>query len=80
MDATTAKNSFVGVNVFYESLSFIESSESPQMGIVSLLASIGGNLGLFLGVSLFSLAEIVEVIIEIFYILKNDVKEFKTNK
>jgi hypothetical protein len=38
--------------------------------LVSLLASIGGNLGLFLGMSVFSLAEIVEVIIEIVFVLK----------
>ena len=40
------------------------------MNFVSLLANIGGNLGLFLGVSVFSLCEIVEIFIEIFFIKK----------
>ena len=40
------------------------------MNIVSLLASIGGNLSLFLGVSVFSLCEIIEVLIEIYFIVK----------
>jgi len=33
-----------------------------------MLASIGGNLGLFLGVSVFSLCEIVEVALEIYFV------------
>jgi hypothetical protein len=67
-DSFTAKNSFVKVNVFYDSLSYKKTWESPKMDIVSLLASIGGNLGLFLGISFFSLCELIEVIIEIYYI------------
>ena len=47
----------------------------PLFDIVSLLGSIGGNLSLFLGVSVFSLCEIVEVIIEILII---EVKTVKT--
>ena len=70
IDKTTAKDSFVLVKVFYDSLSLTLTTEAPQMDIVSLFASIGGNLGLFLGVSLFSLWEIIEVAIEIYYNLK----------
>ena len=36
------------------------------MDFVSLLASIGGNLSLFLGVSFFSLFEVVDVLVEMF--------------
>jgi len=70
IDAATARESIVQVNIFYQSLSYSESTESPQINIVSLLGSMGGNLGLFLGVSVFSLGEIVEVFIEIYYILR----------
>ena len=55
-------------NIFYNSLSYDLSIESPQMDWVSLLASIGGNLSLFLGVSVFSLCELIEVGIEIYFI------------
>jgi hypothetical protein len=65
IDKATAKYSFVLVKVFYDSLSFTLTTETPQMDIVSLFASIGGNLGLFLGVSVFSLCEIFEVILQI---------------
>ena len=63
-----ARQSFIAVSVYYDSLSFTVSSESPKMDWVGLLASIGGNLGLFLGVSVFSLCEIVECLIEIYFI------------
>jgi len=38
------------------------------MTIMSILAEIGGNLGLFLGVSLFSICELIEVLMEIWYL------------
>jgi len=66
INAINAAKSIVKVNIFYESMSYELSTESPKMDIVSMLASIGGNLGLFLGVSVFSLCEIVEVALEIF--------------
>ena len=78
IDGTTAKESFVNVNIFYERLSYIESTESPQMDFISLLGSMGGNLSLLLGVSVFCLCEFVEVAIEIFFIL-NTLKRIKPN-
>ena len=71
IDAEVARESIVSVIVFYESLSYTLTTEIPQVDIVSLLGSIGGNLSLFLGVSFFSLCEIFEVAIEMFYALKN---------
>ena len=70
LDSTQVAKSFASVKIFYESLSYTLTNESKKMDWVSLLGSIGGNLGLFLGVSLFSLWEIVEVLLEIFYHLK----------
>ena len=70
IDSINARESFVSVKVLYESLSNTLTSESIQMDRISLFGSIGGNLGLFLGVSLFSLWEIIEVFIEIYYNLK----------
>jgi hypothetical protein len=45
------------------------------MGVVSLLASIGGNLSLFLGVSVFSLSELVEFFIEVYFMKKMKVEK-----
>ena len=68
INSETVSKSIVSLNIFYESLSYTLSTESPQMDSISLLANIGGHLGLFLGVSVFSLCEIVEVAMEIILI------------
>ena len=68
LDLEMARKSFVGLNIFYKSLSYEISTESPQTDLIWLLASIGGYLGLFLGVSVFSLFEPFVVLIEIFFI------------
>ena len=65
INVDTVSQSIVAVNVFYDSLSYEYSTESPQMSVFNLLANIGGNLGLFLGVSLFSMCELFELLVRI---------------
>ena len=65
IDAESVRESSVAVNVFYDSLSYTFSTESAKCDVVSLLASIGGSLGLFMGVSVLSLVEILQLLIEI---------------
>jgi hypothetical protein len=67
----TVQKSVVRVFVYYDSLSYTLSDESPQIDLVSLIANIGGNLGLFLGVSLFSVWEIVITLWEIYFYKKH---------
>ena len=55
------KKTTLKVNVFYESLVYTHVFETPALTISSLIAFLGGNLGLFLGVSLLSLIEAIEV-------------------
>ncbi len=62
------RKSFVSLNIFYNSLTYEISTESPQTDFIWLFASIGGYSGLFLGVSVFSLFEPFIVLIEIFFI------------
>jgi hypothetical protein len=75
LDLTQVEKSFLSVSIYYESLSYTLTTESPQMDLVALLSSIGGNLGLFLEMSLFSLCELIEVVIELIFTLK-----IKSNK
>ena len=70
LDPQQASDSVVQIYVFYESLSYTMSSETPQINWYTLISNIGGTLGLFMGVSLFSLCEIVECCIEIYFIKK----------
>ena len=73
-DKNVILKSIVKLNIFYNTLSYTISTESPQMDIFSLIANIGGNLGLFMGVCLFSLAEIVVTFIELI-LLKYSLKK-----
>jgi hypothetical protein len=68
INARVSRESVVQVYVFYDTLSYGVSTESPKMDLFTLISNIGGTLGLFLGVSLFSLCEIVECLIEIYFI------------
>lgn len=66
-----AKESVARLIIYYDTLSYTVSEEKPIWSLVSLIASIGGNLGLFLSVSLFSLCEIVTAFIESIFLFKN---------
>ena len=68
LNEKTARESVIKVNLYYDSLSYELSTESPKMTLADLLASIGGNLGLFMGMSLMSFSEILEVLLEIIII------------
>ena len=67
IDLDIVKKSYVYLNIFYKELSYEISSESPQYNWVSLFANISSYLGFFFGVSLFSLFEIIQVLIEIVF-------------
>jgi len=62
------KSSILKVNINYESLSYNYIKENAVMSVVDLLAYIGGQMGLFLGISFLSFVEIVEIFIELIYI------------
>jgi hypothetical protein len=71
-DLEAVRKSFLSLNIFYNALSYEISTESPQTDFIWLFASIGGYLGLFLGMSVFSFFEPFVVLIEIAFIrLKN---------
>jgi hypothetical protein len=65
-----ARESFVRLNIYYESLSYTHLSESPKIDFFSLIGFVGGILGLFLGVNVISICELLEVLMEI-YLYKN---------
>ena len=67
---SVALKNFVELQISYDSLSYEIAKETPKMNAVDLVASIGGNLSLFLGVSIFSVFEILEILIEVHFIKK----------
>ena len=66
IDAEAARQSLVRVYIFYDPLAYTQITEHPNMSRVTLLANIGGNLSLFLGISALSLFECVEVVLELY--------------
>ena len=69
----------VKLNVYYESLTYTLSEESVSMNLVGLFASIGGFMGMFLGMSLMTLVELLEIIIKYFYFILFSKKTFLIN-
>jgi hypothetical protein len=56
-------------NIFYETLSYTIITESSAINLFSLVSNLGGTIGLFLGMSLLSFIEILELILRIVTIL-----------
>ena len=65
-------NVTVKVNIFYETLSYLEITESEAMTVIDLVSSIGGIMGLFLGVSFMSFMEFFEMLFRIGLVLLRD--------
>lgn len=57
------------LNFYYNDLKQIEITESPNLTWDVLISGIGGTLGLFLGVSVLSIFEFVEIFLQTLYIL-----------
>jgi hypothetical protein len=61
----TLKNSAVCVDIYFNSLHYTAIMDSPSMSSLDLVCNFGGLLGLFLGMSLLSVVEYVEIVIHI---------------
>jgi hypothetical protein len=69
-------SSLAFVNIYYNHLGYTEIIEKPSYTTLSLISNVGGTLGLFMGLSLLSLFEFVEIfIILIENSLKNNNRE-----
>ena len=55
--------------VYYEDTTYSSISEIPKMELVDLVSSMGGLLGLFLGISFLSFGELIEMFLEVIFIL-----------
>ena len=51
----------ISASVFYESLSYSMAEERPAIVMTELIGSVGGHLHIFLGMSLLSFVEIIEL-------------------
>jgi hypothetical protein len=68
------KNNIITFSIYYDTFSYSITTETPSLDVIGLLAFIGGTLGLFLGVSILTMVELIEIFIS--YVIEI----FKTNK
>jgi len=59
-------DSFFQVNIFFETLMVETISETPEYTFLTFLSSVGGDLSLYLGITILSFMEIVEFIMRLF--------------
>lgn len=64
-----ARTSLVSLSIYYDDIRYTSITESPSITFVDLIASIGGTLGLFIGISLLSFVEVIELLLEIVLII-----------
>ncbi|CAF1062449.1 unnamed protein product [Brachionus calyciflorus] len=75
------RNNAASVYIFYDRLGYELILELEKVGIVDLISNIGGILGLFIGISILSFAELIEIFIEILFVLfENHKKKTKVEK
>jgi len=60
---------FVSLNIYFANLKYTQIEQTPKTSVIELISNLGGALGIFLGFSVFSLIEIVEVIAQVIIVL-----------
>lgn len=69
------RNNFVRLIIYFEDLNYQKITEEPFYSTVRFICDIGGAMGLFIGVSLLSLFEVLQLILEIVLYLVQRKKE-----
>ena len=62
-------DSILSVNIYYDSPIYQRITETAETSSLTLISNIGGNLGLFIGISLLSFVEIIEIGLEVVFMI-----------
>lgn len=60
------RRNLLSFTIFYNHLIYTRYSELEKLNIIDLISSIGGTLGLFLGMSFLSFVEIIDLFLQLF--------------
>lgn len=60
-----ARASLVKVFIYFKNIKYTKISEAPLTSFLGLIANIGGTLGLFIGISLLSFVELIELSLDV---------------
>ncbi|CAL1527011.1 unnamed protein product [Lymnaea stagnalis] len=69
------RQNLLRLNIYLEDLSVVEYRQLPAYGLADLFADIGGTLGLWMGISVLTIMELVELIIRLIGLMFNVEKE-----
>jgi hypothetical protein len=69
LDSSTLAENMVWLNVFYEETSYTLIMESAKTTAIGLLNNMGGILRLFIGISVLSFLEMIEIIFQLIFLL-----------
>ena len=79
IDYNVLKRSISSISIFYEDLRYTKISQIPKMSFEDLLSNVGGTLGLFIGISFLSFVEILDALIQMFFILLEKKSKIQTS-
>lgn len=68
------RKSFTSIDVYFQDLTVMDLSESIKVDTVALVSNLGGSIGIFLGVSLLTAVECVELILVLGFIVLKYIK------
>ncbi|XP_069131731.1 acid-sensing ion channel 3-like [Argopecten irradians] len=60
---TNLRTDYLEVRFFFDTLSFLNVEYLPEYSIETIIATLGGQMGIFLGASLLTLSELVEFVL-----------------
>lgn len=66
--STSLGANLVSLNIYYSKLAYTSIEESPSIDQTTLFSNVGGIAGLFLGVSVLSVVEFLEIFVEILFV------------
>ncbi|XP_020626896.1 degenerin mec-4-like isoform X4 [Orbicella faveolata] len=81
-DKDSLRQNFLRINIYFEELNMEKITYSEYYAFENLMSDIGGQLGLWIGVSVITVAEVLKLLLDIFKVLFQklyftDVKEIK---
>lgn len=73
--STLIHQNLVRLNIYLEDLNVVEFKQSPAYELEDLFADIGGTLGLWMGISVLTMMELIELIVQLVLLLFNSEKK-----
>jgi hypothetical protein len=68
ISAETLRNNMLGLNVYYNSLTYTSVTEAAKFSSYDIMSIIGGYGILFLGFSFLSLIEIIDLVVKVAHV------------